>query len=231
MTRSMKMSAGLVGLAMFAGACGGSGDVATDVAEGEVAENTTAPTTAPATSDAAPVSDDDDSGSGGLQSSASSSGDSESSDGDAESNGSTDTTEAEELEETTTTEAVIDDGEEVGVFTLKVGDCLGDVPLDQISSVTELSCDNPHIYEIYHAFDISGDVYPGDDEVVTEAQEVCLDKFEGFVGIDYTASELEISYLYPTSDSWTLGDDREVLCMVLNLDGSSRSGSAEGLEI
>lgn len=228
MNRSMRMSAGLLGLAMFAGACGGSGDVANDVAvgdtvDGESADSTAAPTTAPATSESATDSDDN-SGSGGLQSSASSN-------GDTESNRSTETTEADEPEESTTTEAVVDEGEQVGVFTLNVGDCLGDVPLDQISSVTELSCDNPHIYEIYHAFDISGDVYPGDDEVVAEAQEVCLDRFEGFVGIDYTASELEISYLYPTSDSWSLGDDREVLCMVLNLDGSSRSGSAEGLEI
>ncbi len=228
MNRSMKMSAGLVGLAIFAGSCGGGDEVVSDVAEtteAESAESTAAPTTAPATSEAASDSDSDDSSeSGGLQSSVNS-------DGDTESNGSTQTTEAEEPEETTTTEAIIDDGEEVGVFTLKVGDCLGDVPLDQISSVTELSCDNPHIYEIYHAFDISGDVYPGDDEVVAEAQETCLATFEGFVGIEYEASELEISYLYPTSDSWSLGDDREVLCMVLNLDGSSRSGSAEGLEI
>lgn len=224
MNRSVKMSAGLLGLAMFAGACGGGGDVASDVVEDDGAASTAAPTTAPTTSEEVAVSEDDnDAGSGGLQSSVNSDGGSES--------GETTTTEAEEPEETTTTEAVVDDGEEVGVFTLKVGDCLGDVALDEISSVTELSCDAPHIYEIYHAFDIAGDEYPGDDEVVAEAQEVCLDEFEGFVGIDYNDSELEISYLFPTSNSWTLGNDREVLCMVLNLDGSSRSGSAEGLEI
>lgn len=233
MNRTMKMSSALVGLAMFAGACGG-GDAASDVTVEESVEPieaTTAPTTAPPSSEADDAmsddaSSDDDSGSGGLQSSVNSDGDSGS-----DTPESTETTEADEPDDTTTTEAVVDNGEEVGVFTLKVGDCLGDVALEEITSVTELSCDNPHIYEIYHAFDISGDVYPGDDEVVTEAQESCLAEFEGFVGVQYEDSALEISYLYPTQNSWTLGDDREVLCMVINLDGSSRTGSAEGLGI
>lgn len=227
MNRSMKMSAGLLGLAMVASACGGGDEVVSDVAvaeSGETTESTAAPTTAPPSSEAVDTMAEDDTQSGGLQSSVNS-------DGDSDTTESTETTEADEPDETTTTEAVVDDGEEVGVFTLNVGDCLGDVPLEEISSVTELSCENSHIYEIYHAFDISGDVYPGNDEVVSEAQEKCLDEFEGFVGIVYEDSALEISYLYPTSDSWTLGNDREVLCMVLNLDGSSRSGSAEGLGI
>lgn len=232
MNRTKKMAPGLVAIALLASACGGDGNAAVETTEVSLGETpaTDAPTTeAPTTEASANESSDDDAGSaGGLQSSVDSGGSGES---DTEPDSDTETTQA--PERTTTSEAttITDDGEEVGVFSLSVGDCLADVGLDSISSVTELSCEAAHVYEIYHAYDIPGDAYPGDDAVVTSAQDNCLAEFEPFVGTTYDDSELDVSYLYPTMESWTLGDDREVLCMLVTVDGSPRTGSAEGLGI
>ena len=123
---------------------------------------------------------------------------------------------------------IVESGD-LGVFAIKVGDCFDEVDYSsQVDEVSGLACDGEHIYEVYHAFDIAGDTFPGDESVVTSAQDGCLAAFEGFVGMDYNESVLDISYLYPTEDSWNLGDDREVLCMVYNLDGTPRVGSAAG---
>lgn len=126
--------------------------------------------------------------------------------------------------------AIVEEGE-LGVFAIQVGDCFSDDSDTEIESVDGQSCDADHLYEVYHAFDVVADEYPGEAEILSQAETGCLGTFSGFVGIAYEESQLDISYLYPTVDSWNLGDDREVLCMVVNVDGSPRSGSAQGLGI
>lgn len=126
---------------------------------------------------------------------------------------------------------IVESGD-LGVFAIKVGDCFDEVDYDaQVDEVSGQACNEAHIYEVYHSFDITADAFPGDASVIDSAQTGCLAAFEGFVGIAYDASALDISYLYPTEDSWNLGDDREVLCMVYNLDGTTRTGSAAGVGV
>lgn len=45
--------------------------------------------------------------------------------------------------------------------------------------------------------------------------------------MSYDESVLEMSYLYPTSQTWSLNDDREILCIVADPEGAS-TGSLPG---
>jgi hypothetical protein len=59
------------------------------------------------------------------------------------------------------------------------------------------------------------------------AFEQCLDRFAGFVGVDYESSTLDITALYPSSQSWSTQNDREVVCAVFEMNGEKLKGSAK----
>jgi hypothetical protein len=63
------------------------------------------------------------------------------------------------------------------------------------------------------------------------AFEQCLDRFAGFVGVDYESSTLDITALYPSSQSWSIQDDREVICAVFEMNGEKLTGSAKDSSI
>ncbi|MGH1506127.1 MAG: septum formation family protein [Acidimicrobiales bacterium] len=132
-------------------------------------------------------------------------------------------------EETTTTVAV----EEVEVFQVNVGDCLADSELEGalVSDVEIVSCDAPHRYEVYYAFELPDGDFPGSDAVGAEADKGCYDAFEGFVGLEYESSIYGYTYLQPTADSWSQLGDREVQCMVSDFEGGLLTGSAAGTGI
>jgi hypothetical protein len=127
------------------------------------------------------------------------------------------------------TGAIIEEGE-IGAFRIRVGDCLGATALGEFESASGVPCAQPHADEVYHAFNIpEGDgSWPGDDEVVQDADEGCYNAFEPFVGIAYEDSIYGIGTITPTEASWDGLDDREVLCLVNNYDGSLKTGSAQG---
>ncbi len=124
--------------------------------------------------------------------------------------------------------AIVEEGE-LGAFRIRLGDCLDGLGLTEIESVTGVPCSEPHEAEVYWAFNINaGPDYPGEAAVFDAADEACFNRFEPFVGRDYASSKLELTYLYPTKESWEQINDREVLCMIVSLDGSRITGSAEG---
>ncbi|GAB3213409.1 septum formation family protein [Marinactinospora thermotolerans] len=107
------------------------------------------------------------------------------------------------------------------VLMLSVGDCLPAAAEGELAAVETISCEEPHDSEIYASSTMEGDEYPGDDAVITAAEEKCLAEFEGFVGMAYEESELDISYMYPTQESWETLDDREILCMIYDPAGDT----------
>lgn len=118
---------------------------------------------------------------------------------------------------------------DVDVFDLTVGDCMvedlgmGDsVEGDQLT----VDCADPHLAEAYAAKDVEGRTFPGEAEVSDAADEFCAEAFDSFVGIDYNDSELEISMLMPTAQSWR-GGDREILCLVVDPAGDT-TGTLRG---
>ena len=51
------------------------------------------------------------------------------------------------------------------------------------------------------------------------------------MGLEYEESSFEFGAVYPTKDSWDELDDREVLCVISNYDGSMKTGTAQNARI
>ena len=128
--------------------------------------------------------------------------------------------------------AIVDSGN-VGAFQLRTGDCFNDgsssfAGEEEISSLPGVPCSQPHDNEVYAVFDVNIGSYPEGDGMFELALDQCLDRFESFVGRDYETSDLDILTLYPTTQSWNLQNDREVVCAVYDINGNTLVGSARG---
>jgi hypothetical protein len=61
--------------------------------------------------------------------------------------------------------------------------------------------------------------------------EQCLPLFTGYVGASYeNVADLDISVFYPTTQSWKQQADREVVCMINDIDGGQLVRSVKGRE-
>lgn len=90
---------------------------------------------------------------------------------------------------------------------------------DEISEVTTVvDCRRPHDGEVYATFFHPAPAeapYPGNSETERWGKLSCYSAFDGFVGVDYELSALEIGIIRPTEDTWTgEGLHREVTCYV-----------------
>lgn len=106
----------------------------------------------------------------------------------------------------------------LGAFVIEVRDCLN-LPseLSEVQSVEGVPCNQPHNAQAYAIFDVTGfgDAFPGSAAFEEQAAQGCYDRFEGFVGLSYEKSELDIMTLEPTEESWTQLDDREIVCLII----------------
>ena len=118
------------------------------------------------------------------------------------------------------------------VFSLRVGDCFDDDlgAEGEIFSVAAVPCDEPHDNEIFYAFDLPAGDYPGDVRIDEAAFAECTTSFETYVGIEYAASELAVTYLSPTPDSWDAGD-REIACLLYDATLAKITGTMNGARI
>jgi hypothetical protein len=121
------------------------------------------------------------------------------------------------------------------VFDLAVGDCfddgdmvLGDV--EELSDVPLVECEQPHDNEVYAVVTVEGDRFPGEVAVQGQADEMCLDAFEPFVGFDYQTSVLDFGWLVPTAETWEFGD-RVIACFVYRMDLEKVTGTLQGTGI
>ncbi len=122
------------------------------------------------------------------------------------------------------------EGEEVSVFRVRPGDCFDDPEGAEIREVVVISCDEPHDNEVYALVELDDDDdYPGENQVVDEAEELCFEAFEDYVGIPYEESIFLSLQLTPTEEGWEEGD-REAVCVLYDADQDSLDESAEGAE-
>ena len=128
--------------------------------------------------------------------------------------------------------AIVDAGS-VDAFTIRLGDCfdntrsLASDQAGEVSSLPGVPCAEPHDNEVYAVFDVNYSSFPGDNEMSELAFEQCLGRFERFVGNAYEDSVLDITALYPSSQSWSMHGDREVVCAVYDMNGDKLRGSAK----
>jgi hypothetical protein len=125
--------------------------------------------------------------------------------------------------------------ESADVFALELGDCVNEYSSEteateiEIETVPVVPCSEPHDYEVYLSHIIDSETYPGDEEMVTLADEVCYDAFEPFVGLDYDSSRFIFSTMYPTQMSWKGLNDREILCLITDYNYEKLTGSVAGI--
>ena len=129
-------------------------------------------------------------------------------------------------EETAPAEAI-----EVDVYKLRVGDCLTepqDLEEEIIATVPVVPCSEPHSDEVFALLTLPDQDFPGQDAIYDQGEELCIAEFEGFVGLSYQESELDLWAIAPSEESWGAGD-REVVCNIYDPDGNVR-GSLSGAE-
>lgn len=113
----------------------------------------------------------------------------------------------------------------LSVFDLLKGDCLADQEVEgllvEVESLEVVPCSDPHRLEVFAEFQVETDngLYPGEGEVIAQADAGCLEEFSKYTGVEYfTQSDLHFTYLFPTLDSWTgPKEDKTVVCVVWSL--------------
>src|SRR6185503_12118916 len=121
----------------------------------------------------------------------------------------------------------------VDAFQVRVGDCFDDgsaFDSEEVASVAGVPCSKPHDNEVYAVFDVAEQSFPG-EALAGIAHEGCLARFEGFVGNDYDSSSLDIATLYPSSESWSQQNDREVVCAVYDVEAKKLTGSVRNTRL
>jgi hypothetical protein len=126
------------------------------------------------------------------------------------------------------TGAIVDEGN-IGAFQIRVGDCFNDYgSAAEVTDVPGVPCSTPPDNEVYAVFDVAVPSFPQGDAMAALAFDSCMERFQGFVGKDYETSVLDIMTLYPTQESWSRYDDREVICAVFDINSTKLVGSVKG---
>ena len=121
---------------------------------------------------------------------------------------------------------------ETGLRELETGQCFDTIDDDLVDdlAVWVFDCAQPHSYEVYDVVTYEGDgagrgtSYPGAATVQDWSEQACYDRFEGFVGVRWTLSELDISVWWPSEESWGRAD-RSVICSVVSDEGDPLTGT------
>jgi len=114
--------------------------------------------------------------------------------------------------------------------TAAVGDCINseDLPEGEIDELNTISCDESHDLEVFHAFDLPKGDFPGEESMEEAAEDECVPAFEDYVGVDYYDSEIWITTISPSEETWDAVDDREILCL---LEGDDETESLKDAQI
>ena len=97
---------------------------------------------------------------------------------------------------------------------LREGDCFNGLDEEEIE-VTVVPCTEEHSAEVTGRFALEGEEFPGEDEVVEQAEEGCLIIFEDYVGQAAEDTAFRFTEITPTEEQWDAGS-REVVCLVLS---------------
>jgi hypothetical protein len=124
---------------------------------------------------------------------------------------------------------------ETGLREIDPGQCFDTIedPLVTDLAVWVLDCETPHTYEVYDVITYEGDGagrgtdYPGVATVQDWSEQACYDRFEAFVGVRWTISELDIAVWWPSEESWARAD-RTVICTVMSDTGDQLTGTQRG---
>jgi hypothetical protein len=126
---------------------------------------------------------------------------------------------------------------DTGLRDLRTGQCFDtiDEPTVESVAVWVVDCETPHGYEVYDVVTYEGEGagrgtdYPGVAVVQDWSEQACFDRFEAFVGVRWTLSELDIAVWWPSEESWARAD-RTIICTVMSDTGEDLTGTQRGTE-
>lgn len=151
-----------------------------------------------------------------------------------------DTTTTERPSTTTTSEApsttatsAAGSGATVFPGELRVGDCFDDSGhgTPEVGELSRVDCAAPHDAEVYALPTLPGEPdapYPGDDQVADVSDQLCVDQFAAYVGVEYLDSKWAFGYYTPVEESWRKFDDRGVICYLVEAEFGKIEGSQRG---
>jgi hypothetical protein len=112
----------------------------------------------------------------------------------------------------------------VSIAAVAIGDCLTDIgTASTIQDATPVDCSQTHDAEVYAMTLIKSVARDVPADVDVKASDFCRSKYEGFVGVSYDVSKLEIITTFPLADSWKTSD-RGITCLV----GKPNYGTTKG---
>ena len=112
------------------------------------------------------------------------------------------------------------------VFRLRAGDCINSGP-NGISSPTVVPCGQPHDAEVYARFALTGQGWPGDAAIGTQARQGCTARLGGYLNPQLATTVLAESYVFPDQGAWNAGV-RTIICEIRSTAGKL-TGSVRGL--
>jgi hypothetical protein len=112
------------------------------------------------------------------------------------------------------------------VFRLRAGDCINAGP-NGISSPTVVPCGRPHDAEVYARFALTGQRWPGDAAIGTQARQGCTARLGGYLNPQLATTVLAESYVFPDQGAWNAGV-RTIICEIRSTAGKL-TGSVRGL--
>lgn len=114
----------------------------------------------------------------------------------------------------------------VGVFSVKLGDCMLDTGTGMLTDANVLPCTDPHDQEVYYEITMPDGEF-SDTDIDAATQECVGDAYTSFVGVAYDDSALNVTTLVPTKDSWEKNNDRVIQCIIFDPAGQT-TGSLAG---
>ncbi|GAB3543302.1 hypothetical protein GCM10027403_37280 [Arthrobacter tecti] len=111
---------------------------------------------------------------------------------------------------------------------LEAGQCMTDSGTAAEPNIEVLPCTEEHAFEVFATTELPEGDYPGLGEADALAQEFCRSEFDGFIGVEYDASELDLQYFYPVEEEWATEGGRSVICLVGQPAGASTTGTLKG---
>jgi hypothetical protein len=128
------------------------------------------------------------------------------------------------------TDAAVPSGQEVGVDSLRVGDCVNDATIHkddntEVETVTIVPCWQPHDLEVYANRTMLGETFPSDEKISRFVDRSCSEDFQRYVGIAPDDSQFDYFAYVPSKASWEQGD-HVVTCGVIDAGDGKLNGSA-----
>jgi len=113
---------------------------------------------------------------------------------------------------------------------LSVGDCLED-PGSRVFRVSTQSCSRRHERQVFAIINDPAPrsaPFPGSTPIRTLADRECSARSARFASVPNRA-DLRVFFLVPSETSWEKDDNRRIICMFGNRNGSPLTGSLPGL--